>query len=265
MPMAASDPRLLREQETPPVIGKNRLLDQEMPAVGFVGIQDSSLVWEEQEDQTKIITTEGLTTCLDSKRGWTITSRGWSFLKNQECWEGHETALIITIQKETIRTEELEETTYRSAMWAVLRALQQINSATKIEREAATSAPHFFQSARRADLSFRGGGEGPTAVMWESLPEQDKASWLDEASTTHEWFVWCKSKKGAEEIRSFELSGKKPSLTMMKRNQKRRKKNRSKKNAHRRAYDAGHDGSKATSKVESPASFLITSEDQKRR
>ena len=24
----------------------------------------------------------------------------------------------------------------------------------------------------------------------------------------HDWVVWCKSKKGAEEIRSFELSGK---------------------------------------------------------
>ena len=35
-----------------------------------------------------------------------------------------------------------------------------------------------------------------------------KAIWVDEASTTHEWVVRCKSKKGAEEIRSFELSGK---------------------------------------------------------
>ena len=25
---------------------------------------------------------------------------------------------------------------------------------------------------------------------------------------THDWVVWCKSKKGAEEILSFELSGK---------------------------------------------------------
>jgi len=76
MPTAASDPRLLREQETPPVIGKNWLLDQEIPAGGFVGIQDSSLVWEERVDETKIITTAGLTTCLDLGRGWTITSRG---------------------------------------------------------------------------------------------------------------------------------------------------------------------------------------------
>ena len=41
--------------------------------------------------------------------------------------------LIATIQKETKRSEELEEAGYRSPTWAVLRALQQINSATGIE------------------------------------------------------------------------------------------------------------------------------------
>ena len=76
MPTSAYYPGLLCEQETPQVIGKNWFLDQEMPAGGFVRIQDSWQVWEEQVDQTRIITTEGLTTCLDPGRGWTITSRG---------------------------------------------------------------------------------------------------------------------------------------------------------------------------------------------
>jgi hypothetical protein len=39
--------RNTREQETPVVIGKNLFLDQEIPAAGFVRIQDSSQVWEE--------------------------------------------------------------------------------------------------------------------------------------------------------------------------------------------------------------------------
>ena len=39
----------------------------------------------------------------------------------------------------------------------------------------------------------------------------------------HDWFAWCKSKKGAEKIRKFELSGKESScLTMMRRNRKRK-------------------------------------------
>ena len=70
------------------------------------------------------------------------------------------------------------------------------------------SAPPFFQSAGRGDLLFRGEKEGPTVVIWESLSEQEKESWLEESSTMHDWVVWCKSKKGAEEVRSFELSGK---------------------------------------------------------
>ena len=124
MPTSAYDPGLLCEQETSLVIGKTWFLDQVIPAGGFVRIQDSSQVWEERVDETIIITTEGLTRCLDPGRGWTITSGGWNFLKKQECWEGHKQALITTIRKETKRTEELEETGYRSPAWAVLRALQ---------------------------------------------------------------------------------------------------------------------------------------------
>jgi len=39
------------------------------------------------------------------------------------------------------------------------------------------------------------------------LSEQEKATWLEEASTMHDWVVWCKSGKGAEAVHSFELSG----------------------------------------------------------
>ena len=85
------------------------------------------------------------------------------------------------------------------------------------------SAPPFFQSAGRGDLLFWGKKERPTVVIWESLSEQEKENWLKEASTMHDWVVWCKSKKGAEEIRSFELSGKE-------------------------IFCTGHGGSKATSK-----------------
>ena len=60
-----------------------------------------------------------------------------------------------------------------------------------------------------AQKFLSGKKEGPTVVIWESLSEQEKENWLKEASTMHDWVVWCKSKKRAEEIRSFELSGKK--------------------------------------------------------
>ena len=46
-----------------------------------------------------VVSKEGLTTCLDPGRGWTMTSGGWNFLKKQECWKGHEQALITTIKE----------------------------------------------------------------------------------------------------------------------------------------------------------------------
>ena len=71
-------------------------------------------------------------------------------------------------------------------------------------------------------------------VIWESLSEQEKESWMEESSTMHDWVVWCKSKKGAEEIRSFELSGKETlsSYDETKSKEEKNTKNGSKKKAH---------------------------------
>jgi len=51
----------------------------------------------------------------------------------------------------------------------------------------------------------------------------------------HDWVVWCKSKKGAEKIRSFELSGKEIFFNYdeTKSQEKKNEKNGSKKKAHR--------------------------------
>jgi len=90
----------------------------------------------------------------------------------------------------------LEEAGYRSSRCALLRALQQISSATRIEGEAAMSAPPFFQSVGRGDLLFWMEKQGLTVVILESLSEQEEESWLEEANTMHDWVVWCKLKKG---------------------------------------------------------------------
>ena len=51
----------------------------------------------------------------------------------------------------------------------------------------------------------------------------------------HDWVVWCKSKNEAEEIRSFELSGKEifSNYDEMKSKEEKNKKNGCKKKAHR--------------------------------
>ena len=72
-------------------------------------------------------------------------------------------------------------------------------------------------------------------VIWESLSEQEKESWLEESSTIHDWVVWCKSKKGAEEIRSFEHRGKEifSNYDETRSKEEKNKKNGSKKKARR--------------------------------
>jgi len=130
-------------------------------------------------------------------------------------------------------------------------ALQQINSATRIEGQAAVSAPPFFQSAGRGDLLFCWGEEGPTVVIWESLSEQEKVSWLEEASTAHDWIVWWKPKKGRRKSAHLSSAGKRSSLSMMKRNRNRWRKNGTRETrvyTASRVYNTGHGGSKAISK-----------------
>ena len=91
-------------------------------------------------------------------------------------------------------------------------------------------APPFFQSAGRRDLVVCGekrrtdgnnmgkpirtrgkklAGKGKHNAGEPNRTTKGKLeSWLEKAGTMHDYVVWCKSKKGAEEMRSFELSGK---------------------------------------------------------
>ena len=106
--------------------------------------------------------------------------------------------------------DEKEEAGYRSPTWKILRALQQVNKATRIEGEAIMSAPPLFESAGRGDLEFWGGVEGPTVIIWESLSELEKINWLkNKVCTSKDWVVWCNSKKEGEEDHCFEHHGKK--------------------------------------------------------
>jgi len=80
-----------------------------------------------------------------------------------------EQKLITVIQEETKRTEENEEAGYRSPTWSILRALQKIHEAKRLEGTSVMSAPPFFQSARRGDLKFWREDDGPTLLIWEGF------------------------------------------------------------------------------------------------
>ena len=106
-------------------------VNQEIPKGGYVRILAESLIWEERLGKTRIRTTEGLTTCMDLHRGWTIASSSWIFSRKR--WLDREPELITVIQEETKRTEEQEEAGYRSTTWSILRALLTINKVKRLE------------------------------------------------------------------------------------------------------------------------------------
>ena len=54
---------------------------------------------------------------------------------------------------------------YKSPTWSILRALQKINTAKRLEGEVIMSAPPLLQSAGREDLKFWGEDDGPTVVV----------------------------------------------------------------------------------------------------
>jgi len=102
---------------------------------------------------------------------WTIASSSWIFLRQR--WLDREQELVTVIQEKTNRTEKKEKAGYRSPMWSILRALQKINKAKRLEGEpeAVMSAPSFFQlagAAERGDLEFWREDDRHTVVVWES-------------------------------------------------------------------------------------------------
>jgi len=78
-PLAVDDPLLLPERELTAEIGINWFLDQEIPKGGYVRI----LAGEERLGKTRIQTTQGLTTCMELHRGWTIASSSWNFFQKR--------------------------------------------------------------------------------------------------------------------------------------------------------------------------------------
>jgi len=76
--LSVDDPLLLPEREVHAEIGINWFLDREIPKEGYV----RSLPWEERLGNTRRKTTEGLTTCMEPHRVWTIVSSSWIFYES---------------------------------------------------------------------------------------------------------------------------------------------------------------------------------------
>jgi len=117
----------------------------------------------------------------------------------------------MVVQEETKRTEEKEEAGFRPPTWStlvVLRALQKINKAKRLEGEAIMSDPPFFHSAGRGHLKIWGEDDGPAVVVWESLSKSEQEQWSKKMGKSKDWVVWCRSRKKDEEQHPFEADEK---------------------------------------------------------
>ena len=107
MPTAAYNPGLLREQETPLVIGKNWFLDQEISAGGFCQNLRLATAMGRANRRNENHHDRMSENMLGPRTRMDNHYRGMEVPKKQECWEDHDQALITIIRKETKRTEEL--------------------------------------------------------------------------------------------------------------------------------------------------------------
>jgi hypothetical protein len=103
-----------------------------------VRVVEHSVLWKEKE-ASKVFTYQGLTTCTEDDRSWTITSSAYNHVRSKRGEDERSMAMFIR-----------KEVGYRSPKWRVLRALQSLLSATQLQGESAVDAPPFFPNASRS-------------------------------------------------------------------------------------------------------------------
>ena len=156
----------------------------------------------------KVFTYQGLTTCTELDKSWTIMSSTYNHLR-----QGRDKGideLKVFIRTEVELQERLEATGYRPPTWRLLRALQSLLSAVQLQGESAVTAPPFFPSAGRGTTQFWGKRQGPAVFLWESLDEEGRKECEETMRTRKDWVVWSRARpaKGDCKLRGFEQEGK---------------------------------------------------------
>jgi hypothetical protein len=130
-----------------------------------------SIMWKEKT-ASKIFTYQGLTTCTEVDKSWTIMRSAYNHLRHKR--GENKSGLGTLIREEVGHQEHLEATGYRSPTWKVLRALQSLLSAVQLQEESAVTAPPFFPGAGRGTTRSWGNEQGPTVFLWECLGEEGR-------------------------------------------------------------------------------------------
>ena len=101
-------------------------------------------MWRETET-AKVFTYQGLTTCTELDKSWTIMSSIYNHLRQRR---DKSTSELKTFTRAEVELQErLEIMGYRSPTWRLLRALQSLLSAVQLQGESAVMTTPFFPSA----------------------------------------------------------------------------------------------------------------------
>jgi hypothetical protein len=164
------DPEVVPDVDIAAQVGRDFFLDEKMTrhASGqeYVRVVEHSVRWKETIT-AKIFTYQGLTTCTEVDKSWTIMSRAYSHLRQGGKKDASELETLIRAEVEQQKC--FEAMGYRSPTWRLLRALQSFFLAVQLQGESAVTAPPFIPSAGRGTTRFWGKEQGPTIFLWESL------------------------------------------------------------------------------------------------
>ena len=138
-PLLADDPPPLPATELGVQVGRDVLLDEELPRAatgqGYVSVTETSLLWKDSHHE-QIFTYQGLTTNMDLDNSWTVMSGIWHHLQAQnKATNAGELARFLS--SEIKYQNSLETQGYRSPTWRLLRALQNVHGATTVQGESA--------------------------------------------------------------------------------------------------------------------------------
>ena len=137
-------------------VGRDLFLDEKIPrhesGQGYVRVVEHSIMWKEAA-ASKIFTYQGLTTCTELDKSWTIMGSAYNDLRQERNRSASD--LRTFIRAEVDQQDRLEAMGYRSPTWRLLRALQSLLSAVQLQGESAVTPPPFFPRAGRGTIRFR--------------------------------------------------------------------------------------------------------------
>ena len=207
----ADDPQVLPDAGLKAQVGRDLFLDEKLPrgagGQGYVAVTETSIVWKESR-AAEVFTYQGLTSCMEPGEIWTIAGSIWHHLS--KCTLRREKELRALIYQEVNYQNQVEAEGYRSPTWRMLRALQEVHGATRLQGESAVTAPPFFANAGRGKEVFWGSSDGPTVFLWESLDEDGRKECERVMSERRDWIVWSRTRPGRkkDEVRGFKTKGK---------------------------------------------------------